>query len=67
MAEKDMGYISQHTGIDRPAESMVSRKSALQAPAGSREGLSPLSSGNIAARRESVLPDCEPQAEAWRF
>ena len=37
-----------------------------KAPAGSREGPSPLSSNRINGTYNSVLPVCEPQAEAWR-
>jgi hypothetical protein len=39
-----MADLSIHTGVDRHAEVMIFRKRAPQAPAGSREGLSPLSS-----------------------
>ena len=39
---------------------------ALKAPAGSREGPSPLSYQSINGTYNPVLPVCEPQAQAWR-
>lgn len=61
-----MELITRLQALDAARDLMFTFLCAFQAPAGSREGPSPLSN-ELMARPLSVLPGCEPRAESMDY